>query len=239
MFFLKKFLSSLIIPPGIFIVLFFLIAILSKESKTIRIIALFSGFSLYLLSLEPCKDFLLHPLESKFKIPENKIADAIVILGGGTYNQYSLKEDTANRLISGYFLFKEIHKPIILSGGSSSASYSDARIMGDILRKMGIRDEFLIEETKSRNTIENSHNVIEICKERGFRRIILITSAYHMPRAYKLFNRGEIELIPYPTDFKIQGEYSISSILPKYTALNGSLKALREYVAILSLFLCH
>lgn len=237
MFFLKKLIASFLIPPGLFIILFILIGFLAKESKIIRFIAFFSGVFLYFLSIEPCKDLLLYPLEQRFNISKEKNADVIVILGGGAYNLESLKEDTANRLLAGYFVFKEINKPIIVSGGSLSDKQSDAKLMGDILRKMGVEDKKIIEENKSRTTEENARYVTEICKQRNFKRIILITSAYHMTRAVMLFNNKELEIIPYPVDFKRQREYSIYSILPKFTALNGSIKAIREYIAIFILLL--
>lgn len=237
MFFLKKLIASFLIPPGVFIILFILIGFLAKESKIIRFIAFFSGLLLYLLSIEPCKDLLLYPLEKRFNISKDKNADVIVILGGGAYNLDSLKEDTANRLIAGYFVFKEINKPIVVSGGSLFEKQSDARLMGDILRKMGVENKKIIEENRSRSTEENARYVIDICRQLKFKKILLITSAYHMPRAVMLFKNKEFEIIPYPVDFKRQREYSVYSILPKFTALNGSIKAIREYIAIFILLL--
>lgn len=236
MFFLKKLITSILVPPGIFILLFLVITILAKECRIVRFIALFSAILLYLLSIEPCKDFLLMPLEKKFSMPDNKEVDAIVILGGGSYNSDTFKEDTINRLIAGYFLFKEIKKPVIVSGGSSEDKKSDALLMADFLRKMGIENNKIIEENKSKNTAENAIYVKNICKERRFKKIMLVTSAYHMTRVVKLFKNNEIEIVPYPTDFKTQRSYSIYSFLPKFSSFVGSTKAMREYIAI---FLCH
>lgn len=232
MFFLKKLVASLLVPPGIFIILFLVITFLAKEYRIVRFIALFSALFLYVLSIEPFKDLLLNPLEKRFSIPDKKEVDVIVILGGGSYNSETFKEDTINRLIAGYFLFKEIRKPVIVSGGSSEDKKSDASFMADFLIKMGVENNKIIQENKSKTTEENAKYVRNICKERKFKKIMLITSAYHMTRAVRFFKNDEIEIIPYPTDFKAQRSYSIYSFLPKFSAFVGSTKAIREYIAI-------
>jgi uncharacterized SAM-binding protein YcdF (DUF218 family) len=56
-----------------------------------------------------------------------------------------------------------------------------------------------------------------------------------MPRAVELFKREGLDIIPYPTDFKRDMKYNLYSLLPKMSVLNDSVKALREYLALLSL----
>ena len=100
MFFAKKIISYFILPPGIYIVLFLLIYLLSKR-KTVKYISLLSALSLYLISIEPVKDLLLLPLENMYKKPKVLKGDIIVVLGGGAYNTGYLKEDSTKRLITG------------------------------------------------------------------------------------------------------------------------------------------
>lgn len=80
-FFLKKLFSFLILPPSLFILLFLIIFVLSKR-RIISLLALFGALNLYLLSVEPVKDILYQPLESRYAIPQNLNVDAIVVLGG-------------------------------------------------------------------------------------------------------------------------------------------------------------
>jgi uncharacterized SAM-binding protein YcdF (DUF218 family) len=101
MFFLKKLATSLILPPGFFIVIFLMIFILVKKYKLLRFISIFMAFFIYSISIEPVKDFLITPLEKPYSQPLELKGDVIVILGGGVYNSGSLKEDTVNRLLEG------------------------------------------------------------------------------------------------------------------------------------------
>ena len=62
-------------------------------------------------------------------------------------------------------------------------------------------------------------------------KIILVTSAFHMPRATSLFEAEQLIVIPYPVDFKsINGERTIMSFIPSTGGLNGTFNALREFL---------
>ncbi|GAB6184444.1 YdcF family protein [Thermodesulfovibrio hydrogeniphilus] len=235
MFFLKKLLTSLILPPGLFILIFIFIAFVEKKRKSIRIIAIFSALFLYLISIEPAKDLIFYPLEKKYETPKTLEADAIVVLGGGVRNENSFSEDTANRTISAYFVHQKTKLPIIVSGGAGEGKIADALFMSDFLVKIGIERENLIVEKKSRDTSENAIYVSHKCKEKNFKKVILVTSAYHMQRAKKLFNKAGVEVLPYPTDFKIRGSYNIYDFLPKFSSFYLAVKGLREYLALLIL----
>ncbi len=235
MFFLKKLATSLIVPPGVFILILLFLAFFIRNNKILCLIAMFSGLFLYLISIEPVKDILISPLEKSFSVTKELNADVIVILGGGSYDSGSLKEDSLNRLLEGYFLYKKTRLPIILSGGASDEKLSDSQIMAKILREIGIDNSKIIEESKSRNTLENAFNTSEICKKRGFNRIILVTSAYHMQRALKIFQKTGLSIIPYPTDYKTDKKYSVYSFLPKISSFSNSTKAIREYISLLML----
>lgn len=233
MFFLKKLATSLILPPGILIIIFILIYFVEKKRKFIRVIALFSALFVYLISIEPVKDLILYPLERSYSVSENLNGDAIVILGGGAYSSLFLTEDTMNRVLGGYVVHKKTKLPIILSGGVLEGKISDSRAMAEVLKELGIEEDKLIEESKSKDTSENAFYVAQICEEKGFKKIILVTSAYHMKRAVKLFKATELDVLPYPADFKRSNYYHIYSFLPKFSAFALSSKAIREYIALI------
>jgi uncharacterized SAM-binding protein YcdF (DUF218 family) len=77
-------------------------------------------------------------------------------------------------------------------------------------------------------------------QERGIRRVLLVTSAMHMPRSLRIFQRQGIEAIPAPTDFLItQQEINEPSSSPQATLLNlvpdadrlqNTTRALKEYI---------
>jgi len=237
MFFLKKLATSFILPPGFFIIIFLLIFILVKKNKLLRFISIVMAFFIYSISIEPIKDFLIIPLEKSYSQPSELKGDVIVILGGGIYNSGTLKEDSINRLIEGYVLYKRIKTPIILSGGNTEGKIAEVTIMAKILRELGVNEKVIIEESKSRDTSENAKNVAKICKEKDFRKIILVTSAYHMKRAVILFKNKGFDIVPYPVDLKRDGHYNLYSFLPKFSSFVNSTKAIREYIALLILLI--
>lgn len=232
MFFLKKLLTALILPPGLIILFFCAIFLFSKRKNIIRFIAVFCGVFIYILSIEPTSDFLISKLENQYRIPQRLEGDVIVILGGGVYNSGTFKEDTVNRAIAGYYVFKKTNLPIILSGGSVEGKLSDSEAMYQFFRDLGIPENKLIEEKNSRDTGENASFTVKICKEKGYGSIILVTSAYHMKRAVKHFSDKGVKVLPYPADSKISGSYNIYSFLPKSATLSLSVKVLREHIAL-------
>ncbi|RLJ70916.1 uncharacterized SAM-binding protein YcdF (DUF218 family) [Hydrogenivirga caldilitoris] len=232
MFFLKKFISYLILPPGIFIALFLFIAVLSRKRKIVYIPALAGALSLYLLSIEPFKDLLLYPLESPFKTPKVVRGDAIVVLGGGAYNSGYLKASSYKRLITGFLLHKKTGKPIILSGGAAIGVIPEAKVMKELLMEFGVEEKDIYADLESRDTFENAKYVLGICKRIGCRSLILVTSAFHMRRALSVFEKTGLEIQPYPTDFKFEGKYNLYSMFPKYSVFYDSSIAVREYIGL-------
>jgi len=228
-FFLKKLLSLILLPPTLFIILFLIIAIISKR-RVVSLLAFFGAFGLYLLSVEPVKDMLYKPLEESYPVPREVQADALVVLGGGSYNTGILKEDSMKRLLTGFILHKRYGLPIILSGGASIGKLPEAEVMKQVLEELGVDKKEIITEVRSRDTFENAKYVKEICKERNFKKIVLITSAYHMRRAVETFRKAGLETIPYPTDFKQDKSYNLYSFIPRMSVLNDSYKALREHL---------
>lgn len=232
-FFLKKLFSFLILPPALFILLFLTIFFLSKR-RLINLLALFGALSLYLLSVEPVKDALYKPLEDKYPVPQSVDVDALVVLGGGSYNTGILKEDSMKRLLTGFILHKKYGLPIILSGGASVGRLPEAEIMKQLLEELGVDRRSIITEVRSRDTYENALYVKEICQQHGFKKIALITSAYHMPRAMETFKSVGLDVLPYPTDFKQDKKYTLYSFIPRISVLNDSYKALREHLGLLA-----
>jgi uncharacterized SAM-binding protein YcdF (DUF218 family) len=256
MFFLKKLITSAMLPPGIFVIVFIIIGVCVKR-KSITILSLLCALLLYALSIEPVKDVLFYHLEKQaqaivpgihaYKInitngTQNELnhintIDAIVILGGGVYENGNFKEDSVNRLLAGYFLYTNTQKPIILSGGSAGGNIQESYTMYSVLQRLNVKKEDIIIESQSRDTDDNALNVIKICERKNYRSIALVTSAYHMPRAYKLFGKSKVSVRPVLCDSKLDMRYTIYSFLPQFSSLANSTKALREYIALLVLYI--
>ncbi|MCX8123729.1 MAG: YdcF family protein [Spirochaetes bacterium] len=256
MFFIKKLITSAVLPPGIVIIIFAIIGVCAKR-KAVTILSLICALMLYALSIEPVKDFIFLPLENKAKAITpllhianiknsngnnnqnvySKEIDAIVILGGGVYENGNFTEDSANRLLAGYFLYTLINKPVILSGGSADFNIQESYTMYSVLRHLQVPQKDIIIESKSRDTFDNAHYVAQICNRKNFTHVALVTSAYHLPRAYIYFSNTNLHITPVICDSKLDMRYSYYSFLPTFSNLANSTKAMRELLALAVLYI--
>ncbi len=241
-FLLKKTLTLFLLPPGIFLVLLVAGMFLVKRRFRSFLFSLF--LLLYLLSIEPTKDLLLLPLENRYPVPswsEIQRVDAIVVLGGGVLEnapdmdgQGALSGDSLVRVVTGYRLYTRVKKPIIVAGGNVFGSRPEAEVSRDTLYRLGVKQEFVVVETKSKDTNENALFVSAICKKRNWNRIVLVTSAYHMKRSLMLFGRFFNDIVPCPTDYKtLRRGYGYWSFLPDAGSLADTAVAVKEYLGII------
>ena len=82
------------------------------------------------------------------------------------------------------------------------------------------------------NTAEEDKAIAQIASQHGFKRIILVTSSFHMSRAVTLFNKEGIGVFPYPVDFSpsLQG-LNIFAFIPSASAFTRTSFAIRELIA--------
>jgi uncharacterized SAM-binding protein YcdF (DUF218 family) len=184
-------------------------------------------------------------------IPATQIpsAEAIIVLGGATKSAtwprptVDLSEAGDRVIYAAQLYFQKKAPIIILSGGridwrgSGSPESAD---MATILTSIGVPAAAIIQEPDSLNTHDNAVNVRKILKARQIKKVLLITSATHMPRSVKIFQRQGIDVIPTPTDFLVsQGEIqeltntpkaAILNLLPDSKNLDQFTSALKEYI---------
>ena len=179
------------------------------------------------------------------KVSELKDSQAIVILGGGCCDgvpdfdgEGQIPAIAANRFLMGLRLHNALHLPIILPGGSGlSKKNVEAEVAARTLRACGIEDKDLIIERKSRNTSENAKFTKQLCQAMGFKKVILVTSASHLPRSTMLFRREGMDVVPYPSDFRTDKELKIDifTFTPNRFSLNNTSSALKEFLGILAI----
>jgi len=234
LFFLKKALTYFILPPGLLILILLFISYLTKgRERFASRLSFATAILIYAISIEPVKDFLYRPLESGFERPDNPQGDVIVVLGGGVYNNRELKGSSYKRLMEGFILYKSLSVPVILSGGASEGIVPEAVVMKDILLNLGVDERFIYADTKSRDTMENAAYVQDICSQINCKRIILVTSAFHMRRSVRTFREFGFDVVPHPVDLRYEGIYNIYSYFPKYSVFRDSVIAIREYLGLL------
>ncbi|MFY0606937.1 MAG: YdcF family protein [Cyclobacteriaceae bacterium] len=178
----------------------------------------------------------------KDEIPLVKTA---VVLGGILDNQNSLPEDqvrlnsSSERLIEALILYKAgVVRRIIISGGDGSMDQEgdpESLVLQNLSRDLIGRSKILI-DSLSKNTYENAVNTSAILSEIGLEEqpILLITSAFHMPRALKCFEKQGIVAIPFPVDYRgTDQSFQFSQLVPDNSSITLWNILIKEWVGIL------
>ncbi len=173
-------------------------------------------------------------------VPDTVQAQAIVILGATRYSrapEYGTRDTMAGlgleRLRYGAWLQKQTGLPILVSGRGFRArgERSEAQIMQDILEKeFGAKVAW--REESSFNTYENARYSATILKNSGIQHILLVTHAYHMPRAKEAFQATGLEVTPAATVYfcTYPEEFGLLNWLPENRALYRNRLLLHEIV---------
>ncbi|NES19932.1 MAG: YdcF family protein [Symploca sp. SIO3E6] len=252
--FLSKLLPIFIYPLGLACLLMVMALILWwKHSRWVPIPIFLALVLLLVTSNGFVSNSLVKGLEWQH-IPKTELpqAEAIVILGGATRSvaeprpEVDLREQ-GDRILYGAQLYRQGKAPVVIpSGGRISwrgGGDPESADMVKILKLLGVPEYAIIQDPTSLNTYENAVNVKQILTERGISSILLVTSAMHMPRALKIFQRQEIEAIPAPTDFLVtqleleepnsSPQATVLSLLPNADQLDKTTRVIKEYIGTL------
>jgi len=163
--------------------------------------------------------------------------DAVIVLGGivdpaAAYHSGELEMvDSAERIIRATALLRQGRaRFVLLSAGLTSREPdepSEADRLAAYLREEGIAPDRIVTESRSRNTHENAVESARIIAERGWRRLLLVTSAWHAPRALGCFRAAGLDPDVLPVDHRAT-DGSDNTLLPRAAALAMSTDMLRE-----------
>lgn len=248
MLIIQKLISNFFLSPMFFIAFLIFLAIFFYEFKksTIRKIVLFLAIISYFLSIEPVKDLFVKRLENKYSpISESNLrnGDFYILLGAGIYDNAPSSlgrkgipsEIATGRLVEVARLYHKYPKKIIVSGGIViSGNISESKVYKNYLEDLGVKSEDIIEENRSRTTEENAKYSMEIAKNMNFKKGILVTSATHMPRAKRTFDKFGLEIVAAPTAY-LSGykDYDFMSFMPRYSNLEIIYRTIWEYIGAL------
>lgn len=249
MFIISKLFSWFFLPPGllILIIVIAILLLIKKKTRAAVILLLITAISFYLLSTTFTKNILLKPLEYYYSYSdiEEIDIDSIIVLAGSSIGrspdrnmQSALTGGSLIRVYTGFLIWKKKDIPIIVSGGKLfGALEPQSETMKRYLIEFGVPEDKIIEEPKSRNTIENGIYTKEIMNDVGFNKVGLVTSAYHMRRSMLIFRRLGCETIPIPSDYSYNFSYiNISMIMPGKQNFRDSCIAIKEYVGLIYTF---
>ena len=235
MIYLHKILPLIFSPLMLIIVLIIFGVIIN--SKKISIIGI---FILIVCSLPVVSNKLVAYLESDYQLskPSNiERADSIVILSGmiRTINSkdgldYEFGE-ASDRIFAGINLFKEKKAPkLILTRGKLpwSVGIPEGEYLREIAINNGISESNILLTENVENTEQEAKAIKKLLSD-DKSKVLLVTSAFHMPRAQKVFEAAGINVVPFPVDFqKGLSKITFMSFMPSANALSGTSFFARE-----------
>ena len=244
MFFFKRLVTPYILPPGLFILALILSGALCVfwHRRKIGIFNLAIGLLFWICCTAPFSDFLMRGLESEFYMPKKVKGDVLILLGGGIidkvpdFSGYGIPTDRMiGRIVTAVRLQKNLNIPIIVSSGKASKNRNSAALIAKrFLIDLGVQEDQIVIEEKSRDTYENAKYIREICSRNDYKNPILITSASHMKRSLLSFKKVGIDVMPYPANFQSKSinEYGWHSYLPRSSSLGKTSLAFHEYLGL-------
>lgn len=243
----SSFLTNLVIPLNLCIALLLVGAVLFvlRYRKTgFFVAAVGIGWALF-WSLPASSLWAGGRLEQLYphRMPNNlPTADAIVVLGGSTANgrlnwfePYN-SATAVSRVDAAAVLYKAGRAPlIVVSGAALEGKTSEAQMMANTLKQEDIPESALILESRSYTTHENAVYTAAELRQRNIDRILLVTSALHMPRAMAVFRKQGVSAIasPAPPQIVVPNDPRFSFWQPSMRALAASRSIVKEYVGLL------
>jgi uncharacterized SAM-binding protein YcdF (DUF218 family) len=236
LFFLRKLVEALLMPVGFSGLLAIAGVVLRR-----RWIVIAGVVTLWMFSTQVAGRLMLEPLERVYApktVEAAPDADAIVVLAGGVVRGITAPGvqwgEAANRYFGGFDLAMAGKATIIVfSAGPPDNPHGPNQ--GDIMRETairhGIQPERIIMTHSVFTTEDEARAVSEIP---GIHSILLVTSAFHMPRAVLLFRAQGLDVSPFPTDERVGGEWNLHPIefIPDSEPLHKSEAAMREYYGL-------
>jgi uncharacterized SAM-binding protein YcdF (DUF218 family) len=203
---------------------------------------------LIVIGLGPIGDWAIMPLEERFPtyVEGAGRVDGIVVLGGAVYTDVSAARDqlstgqAGERLLALADLARRYPSArLVYSGGSGNLLVPDARVEAELVaaaaETLGIASGRVMVEGTSRDTWENAVNTRALVTPAPGERWLLVTSAWHMPRAIGCFRQVGFPVTAYPVDFRTRGP---ADLLRLHGTLVGGFEqfelAIKEWVGLVA-----
>jgi len=237
MIYLHKTLPLLVSPLFVIIILVLWGLLVGSKKISLTGIAILIICSLPIFSVR-----LVAYLEKDYKLSSTETfqtADAIVVLSGMVRTIQSKNAiayewaEASDRIFAGIDLFKEKKAPyLILTGGKVpwSVGKPEGEYLRDVAISFGISKQNILLTTNVENTDQEAKAVKKLLIS-DKPTILLVTSAFHMPRAQKVFEAAGIRVLPFPVDFQSgAGKFTFMSFIPSAGALRQTSFFVREMI---------
>lgn len=218
MFFaLSKIFWFLFSPVNLLIVLGLAAALLAftRFARIARWFGLVAALGLVILAFSPLPRIVIRPLEDRFpqQQAETGPVAGVIVLGGaiGVMRDDIVMNYAAARMSKAVEIGR-LHPQakVVFTGGGANLLSPVIKTEADgarlLFRALGLPDEQIVLENKSRNTIENATMTRALVDPKPGERWLLITSAWHMPRAMGVFRKAGFEVEAFPVDYLSEGD---------------------------------
>lgn len=169
---------------------------------------------------------MLYSLEKPFRDSDplkGPDLDAVFVMGGGTGVDplgRPFLTTSGDRLLLAARVYEEGRTKTLVTSGSTIEGLGTARDLAeegaDILVDMGIEDAHIVRLTEPKNSSQELAAYARLSKERGWQRVGLVTSAWHLRRATRLADREGLAVEPLPADFRGGYEWhGVLSLIPE------------------------
>ena len=163
----------------------------------------------------------------------------IIVLTGGMIKDATsatdfnaLEADSQRRLLAAVALAKRSPNSVLFISGGSDQRYGQADVMGAMAEAMGIAPHRIVLDPNSRTTYESAINTRNEPKGDLNAPRYLLTSAYHLPRAYMAFRDAGQKVCAWPVDFEYTHKPLIDQLTPQLGALNHMTLLLHELLGM-------
>jgi len=242
-FIVKKVISTFLLPLPIGILLFLtaLFFLLKKKSDKSRIFLIAGLAWLSVFSYDPLANVLIYQIEHQYPTLHHPPSSAryIYVLGSGHTSDKRLpitsqvNKEAVVRLNEGIRLYRKLEgkAKLILSGYSGPFDPTPhAVIQRKLALALGIPAEDIIIYPEAKDTEEEAYAAKEIS---GGEPLVMVTSAYHMPRAVSWFEKAGLHPVPAPTYHQANLEYPNYLGIFSAPALLKSTIAFHEFLGVL------
>jgi len=187
---------------------------------------------LFAFSCEPVANGIVLALESSAAttMSASETYDVVVVLGGiATVDPTSLAPDFSegvDRILAGYDVIRHDRARYILV----TSDAEEAPALAKQLAEWGVAPDRIVIDDRSRNTRDNATRSADIIRERGWSRVLLVTSALHMPRAQGCFRAAGLVFDTLAVDRLARDPRRAMELAPRADALSLSTAGIREAV---------
>ena len=255
-FWLTKLLPQLIYPLGLGLLLQ-LIAICGHKRRWALPLSITGWLVIAVPAMPVVSDALLKQLEDQAasltpkSIPQ---ADAVLVLGGGIRPAPAKGlgvevNEAGDRLLCGVRLWRQGKAPVLITSGArvsfqpNDPIAPEAALSQQLVQELGVPNSAVLLNDAARTTSEEAQRINKLAAEQGWKQLILVTSAFHMPRALASFKRQSgLQIIPVACDYRLDPQHQnqafswgelLIDLIPSSSALNQTTQVLKEHLGLL------